>query len=123
MSQYDQSRKLANETLEKGKAAAEQSARAMEQGFSTAVENMRDYQLKIIDMAHANMEAFFEFARQMAAAKAPTDVMGLWTTHARRQFEALSDQTKQLTALGQKMASESAEPMKRGVDQAFKQAS
>ena len=67
MSEQDQTRKfadksaaIANETLAKGKAVAEQSARAMEQSYSAALENMRDYNLKIIDMARANIESVFE---------------------------------------------------------------
>lgn len=36
-----------------------------------------------------------------ASAKAPSDIFELWTTHARKQFEMLSEQTKELTALGQ----------------------
>ena len=42
---------------------------------------------------------------------------------ARKQFEMLSEQTKELTALGQKMAGESAEPFARGVNQVFRKAS
>jgi phasin len=123
MNEYDKSRKTANETLEKGKAAAEQTARAIEQSYSTAVENMRDYNLKIIDMAHANTEAAFELARQLATAKTPSDLVELWTSHSRKQFEMLTEQTSDLTALGQKMAGQSAEPMVRSVNQAFKRAS
>jgi hypothetical protein len=43
--------------------------------------------------------------------------------HARRQFEMRSEQTKELTALGQKMVGESAEPIARNVNQVFKKAS
>jgi hypothetical protein len=43
------------------------------------VEGMRDYNRKMIDMVHANAEAAFELARQLAAAKAPSDVVELWT--------------------------------------------
>jgi|ERR1700722_6423039 len=52
---------------EKGKATAEKSARAVEQSYSATADNMRDYSLKIIDMAHANTEAVFEFARRSVA--------------------------------------------------------
>ncbi len=56
--------------------------------------------------------------------RTPTEPAGeLWTTRAREQFEMLSEQTKELTALGQKMAGESAEPIARSVNQAFKKAS
>jgi hypothetical protein len=64
--------------------------------------NMRDYNRKMIDMAHANAEAAFELARQLANAKAPSDIVELWASYARKQFEMLSEQTKDLTALGQK---------------------
>ena len=47
----------------------------------------------------------------------------LWTAHAKKQFETLTEQTKELSALGQKIAGESAEPITRGVSQAFKKAS
>ena len=37
--------------------------------------------------------------------------------------ETLTEQTKELSALGQKIAGESAEPITRGVSRAFKKAS
>ena len=122
-SEHDQSRKfadksaaIASETFEKGKAAVGQS-------FSAAVENMRAFNVKMIDMARTNAEAGFDFALQIATAKAPTDIAELWTTHARKQFETLSEQTKELTALGQKMAGENAAPIMQSVNAAFKKAS
>ena len=70
MSEHNQSRKfadksaaIANETL---LAAVEQSAQAIEQGYSATVEKMRDYNLKMIDMAQANTVGVFEFARQLS---------------------------------------------------------
>jgi phasin len=119
----DKSAAISNETVEKGKATAERSAQAIGQSYSTAVENMRDYNLKMIDMAQANIEAVFGIARQLATAKTPSDMIELWTSHTRRQFEMLSDQTKELTALGQKLVGESAAPIARSVNQAFSKAS
>ena len=131
MSEHDQTRKfadksaaIASETLEKGKAAAEQATRSVEQSYSITVQsNIRDFNVKMIDMAQANAEAVFEFARQLAAVKQPSDMVGLWTAHAKKQFETLTEQTKELSALGQKIAGESAEPITRGVNQAFKKVS
>ena len=113
----------ANETLQKGKAAAEQATRAVQQSYSVTFDNIRDFNVKIIDMAQANVEAVLEFSRQLATAKQPSDMVELWTAHAKRQFETLTEQTKELSALGQKIAGESAEPITRGVNQAFKKAS
>ena len=130
MSEHDQSRKfadksaaIANETLQKGKAAIEQSVRAFEQSYSAMVEKMQGYNLKMIDMAEENTIGVFEFARQLSTAKSSSDLVELWTTHTRKQIAVLNEQIKELTALGQKMAGESAEPITRGVSQAFKKAS
>ncbi len=120
MSEYGKS---ANESIEKGKAAAEQAANSTQQAFTATVENMRDYNRKMLNMVQANTEAFFEFAHQLTTAKGPSEMMELWASHARKQFEMLSEQTKELTALGQKMAGKSAEPITRGVNQTFKKAS
>jgi len=94
-----------------------------DQNIPVTVERIREFNLKMIDMAHANMEALFGFVRQLAEAKAPSDIMELWTTHARKQFEILTEQTKELTALGQKAVAESAAPIARSVNQALKKAS
>jgi hypothetical protein len=47
----------------------------MSEHDQSTVENVRDYNRKMIDMAHANAEAAFELARQLAAAKAPSDIV------------------------------------------------
>jgi phasin len=130
MSQQDQSKKLldksatiASETFAKGQAAAEHSARAVGQSYSTSLENLQEYQVKMIEMAQANAAAAFELARQLATVKAPSDIMELWTSHARKQFEMLGEQTRELTALGQKVASESTAPLARSFGQTFQKTS
>ena len=123
MSEFDKGRKIANETMEKGTAAVQQMTQSFEQSGTAAVEKMREYNLKIIDMARANAGAAFELAHQLTTAKTPSEFMELWASHARKQFEIFSEQTKDLTALGQKMAGESVEPIARSVSQTFKKAS
>jgi len=78
--------------------------RAFEQSYSARVEKMRDYNLKMIDMAEANTIGVFEFARQLSTAKSSTDLVELWTAHTRKQISVLNEQIDELTALGQKMA-------------------
>src|ERR1700720_4516522 len=118
----DEGAAIASETLEKGKAAAEQATRAVQQSYSITVDNIRDFNMKMIDMAQANAEAVFEFARQLATAKQPSDMIELWTAHAEKQFETLTKQTKELSALGQKIARETAKRNSRGVTTPFKKA-
>lgn len=108
---------------EKDKTTAEKSARAVEHSYSATADNMREYSLRMIEMAQANTAAVFEFARQLASAKAPSDLATVWTTHARKQFEILSEQTRELAALGQKMTGEGAAPIARNLKQASDKAS
>jgi len=84
---------------------------------------MRDYNLKMIDMAEANTIGVFEFARQLSTAKSSTDLVELWTAHTRKQISVLNEQIDELTALGQKMAGESAEPITRSLSEASEKAS
>jgi hypothetical protein len=130
MSEHNQSRKFtyqsastANETLQKGMAAAEQSAQAIEQGYSATVEKMRDYNRKMIDMAQANTVGVFEFARQLSTAKSSFDLVELWTAHSKMQTAMLTEQINELAALGQKFAAESAAPITRSFSAVFKNAS
>ena len=119
----DKSARMTREGLEKGVAAAEESARSIEQGFSAAAESIRDFNLRLIEMAHANAMAALDFARQISTAKGPSEAIELWSSHARKQFETLTDQSKELAALGQKIATSSAEPITRSFGQALKGAS
>jgi len=97
--------------------------RAFEQSYSARVEKMRDYNMKMIDMAEANTIGVFEFARQLSTAKSSTDLVELWTAHTRKQISVLNEQIDELTALGQKMAGESAEPITRSLSEASEKAS
>jgi hypothetical protein len=110
MSEHDQSRKLADKSAASanGVLQAERSAQTIEQSYSAAVERMRDYSRKMIEMAQANTAGVFEFARQLSAAKSSSDLVELWTTHAKTQTEILGVQIKELAELGQEFAGESA---------------
>jgi hypothetical protein len=130
MSEHDQSRKfadksaaIANETLQKGKAAVDQSVQAFEQSYSAMVVRMRAYNLKMIDTAQANTAGVSEFARQLSTAKSSSDLFELWTAHTQKQIAMLKEQIKELTALGQTFADESAAPFTRSVSEVFKKAS
>src|ERR1700734_3834116 len=123
MSSYDQGRKLATNSAEIARDTVEQGKAAPEQSLSASVENMRAYNLKMIEQAQANIETYFAFARQLATATTPSDAVELWTSHVRKQFELLNGQTKQLAALGQKMARDGAAPIARSINQVFSKAS
>ena len=98
----------------------------IENAYSTAAKGIRDYNVKILEIARANTDCCFDFAQQMLEVKSPSEMMELWTAYARKQFEVLTEQTKELAeqtkelaALGQKLAIRSAKPVTGNVTKAF----
>jgi phasin len=110
----------AKDNYEKMKAAAEEATDVLEDTYATATKGVSDYGLKVIEIARTNTNSAFDFASDLFAVKSFAEVLELSTAHARRQFEACTMQTKELTALAQKIATEATEPMKEGVSKAFK---
>jgi phasin len=110
----------AKDAYERVKAAAEEATDLLEDTYTTAAKGAADYNLKVIEAARANTNAAFDYARELLDVKSFSDVIELSTAHARRQFEAVSEQTKELAALAQKVATEAAEPLKSGVTKAFR---
>ncbi|MBV1699418.1 MAG: phasin [Hyphomicrobiales bacterium] len=109
----------AKDTYEKMKAAAEEATDVLETTYSTATRGASDYGLKVIEVARANTNAAFDFAGEIMAAKTLSEVVELASAHARKQFETLTAQGKELGTLAQKVATEAAEPIKNGVNKAF----
>jgi phasin len=109
----------AKDTYEKMKAAAEEATDVLETTYSTATKGASDYGLKVIEAARVNTNAAFDFAGELITAKTLSEVIELSSAHARKQFEALTEQSKELSALAQKVATETVEPIKSGVNRAF----
>jgi phasin len=109
----------AKDTYEKMKAAAEEATDVLETTYSTATKGASDYGLKVIEVARTNTNAAFDFAGEIMAAKTLSEVVELTSAHARKQFEALTAQSKELGSLAQKVATETAEPIKSGMNKAF----
>jgi len=113
----------AKETLAKMGAATVEATTLMKDSYSTAVKGAQDYNTKFIEFARANTETAFEFAQKLSSVKSPSEFFELSTSQTRKQFEALTEQTKELTALAQKIALATAEPLKTGTNKAFSQLS
>jgi hypothetical protein len=95
----------------KGTGSAEEVTQAMSQGYFAATEAVRDFNVKLIEIAQANTRAALNFAQEVATAKSPTEAAALWSSHARKSFETFTDQTKELTALGQRVVASAVEPL------------
>jgi phasin len=109
----------AKENYEKMKAAAEEATDVLEETYATATKGASEYGLKIIEAARTNTNATFDFYSDLMAVKSVAEAVELSTAHARKQFETLTAQTKDLTAAAQKIALEASEPVKAGFSKAF----
>ena len=109
----------AKEGWEKMKSATEEATEVLEESYTTAAKGASEYGLKVIDAARTNTNAAFDFATEMATAKSLSELVELSTAHARKQFDTVSAQTKELTSLAQKVTADTVEPFKTGFTSAF----
>ena len=110
----------AKETYEKMKSAAEEATDVLEDTYAAATKGASDYGLKVIEVARANTNAAFDFAGQLMTVKSLSEMVELSTAHTRKQFEALTAQSKELAAIAQKVAADSTEPVKESFGKVFK---
>jgi phasin len=110
----------AKDNWEKMKAATEEATDLIEDSYATASKGCADYGLKVIEAARANTNAHFDFASELLTVKSLSEAVELSTAHLRKQYDALSEQTKELSTLAQKIAAETAEPLKESMAGAFK---
>jgi hypothetical protein len=101
--------RAARESVNDTMATGAETVREVKEGMTSALENVRDLNLKLIDMAQANTEAAFDFAREVAEAKGPSDLVQACTTNATKQFDMLTKQASELTRLGQSFANSMSE--------------
>jgi phasin len=116
MEMPDSFRKMA----EKGAAQAKDNyekiqAATVEDTYTTAAKGATDYNLKVIEIARTNTNAAFDYAYELLAVKSPSQFIELSTAHARKQFEAMTAQTKELTELAQKVTTELASRRHQGI--------
>lgn len=101
------------------KDAAETQNASIEAVVSTVSKGAGDYSAKLFDIVKTNTEASFDLAHGLVGAKTLPEAFELWTSHARKQVETATTQAKELVELGQKVASETVEPIKAGASKIF----
>jgi phasin len=109
----------ARDTYEKAKVATKEATDFLKDTYTTAAKGATDYNLKVIEIARTNTNAAFDYAYKLMGVKSPSELVDLSTAHARKQFEAITAQTKELTDLAQKVTTEITEPLKTGITKAF----
>jgi phasin len=112
----------ARDNYAKFKDAAESHNGTIEAVFTCASKGASDYSAKLMEFMKANTTANLDFAQELLGVKSPSEAMELWTTHARKTYETISAQLKELAELSQKVASETVEPIKASAAKYYKPA-
>src|SRR5205085_11737443 len=112
----------AREGYAKFKDAAEAHNGTIEAVFSSVNKGASTYSAKVMEFVKANTTTSLDFAQELFGVKSPSEALELWTSHSRKQFEALSGQAKELAELGQKVASQTVEPIKTNASKYYKPA-
>jgi phasin len=110
----------AKQNYERVKAAAEEATELCETTFATANKGMSEYNLHILEAMRANVNAHFDFMASLFGVKSPSEMVELSSAHARKTFETVSEQGKQLASLAQKVSNDTAEPIKAGFNKALR---
>jgi phasin len=96
----------------KAKTSADETASALETSYAAAKAGVVAINAKALEALRANVEANFDFMKSAIAVKNVADFVTLQGEFTRKRLEAMTDQTKELSALAQKLAAETAEPIK-----------
>ncbi len=110
------------EAYEKMSAATTEATDLIKDGYSTALKGAQDYNNKLLEFAQSNSDTAFEFAQRLLRAESSSELAEL-SNAACRQSATLTEQTKELAALVQKVTLASTETLKAGATKAFRQAS
>jgi len=101
------------------KHAAEEVTDTIETSYVKVTRGFGELNQKAMEGLKAQAEANFEHLKALAAAKSIPEALSLQTDHARKQFEILSAQMKELTTLAQKVVNEATEPLKTTFDKSL----
>jgi phasin len=112
----------ARDNFAKFKDVAESHNGTIEAVFTTASKGASEYSAKLIEIMKADTSANLDFAQSLFGVKSPAEALELWTTHARKQFETFAANTKALTELTQRVATETVEPIKANATKLLKPA-
>ena len=110
------------DTFKNAKVVTEEAAHLFQRTYTAAVKGAADFNLKIFEIARFNTNAAFDYAHELLAVKSLSEFVELSSARTRKQFETMTAQTKELTALAQNVSLETAEPFKTGITGAFNKA-
>ena len=94
-----------------------------QRSLSTNAKGIADYTAKVIEFSGANTNSAFDFLNHLLGTKSPSEILQLSATQGRKNFEVTTAQSRELWELARKVATETAEPIKKSFAGALQKAS
>ena len=95
----------------------------LREAYSTNAKGAADYGVKVIEISGVNTNSAFDFLTHLMGMKSLSEIIQLSATQSRKNFEVTSAQNRQLWELAQKVATETAEPIKKSFTKVLQKAS
>jgi phasin len=118
-----QNEERAKEHYEKMKAASGEIADILREAYSTNAKGAADYGAKVIEISSVNATSAFDFLTLLMGTKSLSEIVQLSATHSRKNYETTSAQSKELWELARKVATETAEPIKKSLTRVLQKTS
>jgi phasin len=113
----------AKESCEKMKATSEEIAEIVKETYSTNAKGAADYGAKVIEISGENTNSAFDFFTHLMETRSVSDIVSLSAAQSRKTFEAATVQNRELWELAQRVATETAEPIKKSFAKVLQKAS
>ncbi|MET0720735.1 MAG: phasin family protein [Tardiphaga sp.] len=109
----EQNMTRAKESIEKMKTASGAINNALLQAYSANAKGAADYAAKVIEFSGANTSSAFDFLTHLLGMKSPSEILQLSAAQSSKNFAATAAQSRELWELTRKVASETADPIKK----------
>jgi phasin len=104
------------QAFERLRVVAEDATSAFETSMKTAADGVQAFNLKVVEAMRATAEANFDFLTALVSVRSLSEAIELNTEHARKSFDALSAQSKDLGETARKLAADVASPLRETLD-------
>jgi phasin len=118
----EQNMSRAKESIEKMKVASGAINDAFLQAYSANAKGAADYAAKVIEFSAANTSSAFDFFTHLLGTKLPSEILQLSAAQGCKNFGATAAQSRELWELTRKVASETADPIKKSFASALQKA-
>ena len=109
----EQNMTRAKENIEKMKKASGAINDALLQAYTVNAKGAADYAAKVIEFSGANTSSALDFLTHLLGMKSPSEILHLSAAQGSKNIAATAAQSRELWELTRKVASETADPIKK----------